>query len=75
MTNSAKKFSELSRGRQVGISVGALVQAALAVWAFVDLGRRAPSEVRGRKGLWIPVILINWIGPAAYFVFGRRRSA
>lgn len=73
MTSGAKKFSELSRGRQVGIAAGAVVQLALAVWAYVDLARRAPSEVRGRKGLWVPVILVNWIGPAAYFVFGRRR--
>ncbi|GAA4352061.1 PLD nuclease N-terminal domain-containing protein [Microbacterium rhizosphaerae] len=73
MTSGAKKFSELSRGRQAGIAVGAVVQLALAVWAYVDLARRAPSEVRGRKGLWVPVILVNWIGPAAYFVFGRRR--
>ena len=73
MTDSGKKFSELSQGQQVGITVGALVQIALAAWSFVDLARRAPSEVRGPKGLWVPVILVNWIGPAAYFIFGRRR--
>jgi hypothetical protein len=73
MARSAKKVTELSPGRRMGIAVGALVQVALAVWAFVDLARRAPTEVRGRKGLWIPVILVNWIGPAAYFLFGRRR--
>jgi hypothetical protein len=73
VNDDAKKFSELSPGRRVGITVGALVQVALAVWSFADLARRAPSEVRGPKGLWVPVILVNWIGPAAYFIFGRRR--
>jgi hypothetical protein len=73
MGTSGKKFSDLPTERRVGIAVGGLIQLALAVWAFTDLARRASTEVRGPKGAWIPVILVNWIGPAAYFLFGRRR--
>ncbi|MGP6171310.1 PLDc N-terminal domain-containing protein [Microbacterium sp. A204] len=42
--------------------------------AFRDLAQRRAEEIRGPRPAWIPVILVNWIGPAAYFVFGVRRS-
>jgi hypothetical protein len=29
--------------------------------------------VRGPKVAWVPAILVNWIGPASYFLFGIRR--
>lgn len=44
----------------------------LALLAFRDLAKRDAHEVRGGKGAWIPVILINWIGPVTYFLFGIR---
>ncbi|SIT69539.1 PLDc N-terminal domain-containing protein [Microbacterium sp. RU33B] len=58
---------------RVGIAVVGIVQVAFAFLAFWDLGHRRAKEVRGPKPVWIPVILVNWIGPAAYFVFGIRR--
>ena len=46
-------------------------------WAFVIvltyLARRSREEIRGPKQVWIPVILVNWIGPAVYFIFARKR--
>ena len=59
--------------QKAGIAVTAVVQLALAIVAFVDLARRPDEGVRGPKPAWIPVILVNWIGPAVYFVFGVRR--
>jgi hypothetical protein len=59
--------------QKLGIGVAAVVQISLAVFAFVDLARRPAEGVRGPKPAWIPVILVNWIGPAAYFGFGIRR--
>ncbi len=29
--------------------------------------------MRGPKAAWVPAILVNWIGPASYFLFGIRR--
>jgi hypothetical protein len=35
--------------------------------------RRRPSEqVRGSKKLWAVAALVNFVGPLAYFAFGRR---
>lgn len=50
-----------------------LVQIAFAFLAFWDLAHRDDDEVRGPRPVWIPVILVNWIGPASYFLFGIRR--
>ena len=66
--------SELnSPGAKAALGVVGIVQVAFAFLAFWDLGHRDAGEVKGPKPVWIPVILVNWIGPAAYFLFGIRR--
>jgi hypothetical protein len=70
-----EKWSEMTPARRnVSLALG-VVQALLAVSAWVDLARRDASEVNGSKGKWAAVIAINWIGPIAYFARGRRRPA
>lgn len=64
---------ELTPGAKAGLGVLGLLQAALAFLAFWDLAHRRAEEVRGPKPVWIPAILVNWIGPASYFLFGIRR--
>jgi hypothetical protein len=50
-----------------------LIELALLVTALVDLIRRA--QTRGPKWLWaIVIIVINFIGPIAYFIFGRKEE-
>ncbi|GAB3064396.1 PLD nuclease N-terminal domain-containing protein [Monashia sp. NPDC004114] len=70
-----QKWSDLSPARQRAVVVSGVIQASLAVAAWVDLARRDASEVNGSKGKWAAVIAINWIGPIAYFARGRRRPA
>ncbi|HYP72767.1 MAG TPA: PLDc N-terminal domain-containing protein [Microbacterium sp.] len=62
----------LSAPARVGTAVLAILQVTFAFLAFWDLAHRRADEVRGPKPAWIPAILVNWIGPAAYFVFGIR---
>ena len=70
MTHTSK---DLAPGRQVVSGLFGLVQLALAFLAFWDLTHRPATQVRGPKPAWIPVILINWIGPLAYFYVHRNR--
>lgn len=49
-----------------------IIQVVFAALAFWDLASRPAKQVRGAKPAWIPVILVNWIGPAAYLLFGVR---
>jgi hypothetical protein len=59
---------------RITIAVIGTVQIAFAALAFWDLAHRGADELRGSKQAWIPVILVNWIGPAVYFAFGVRRT-
>ncbi len=70
-----QQWSDLSPARQRAVVVSGVIQASLAVAAWVDLARRDASEVNGSKGKWAAVIAINWIGPIAYFARGRRPRA
>ena len=70
MTHTKK---ELSPGQQAAFGVVGLVQVVFAFLAFWDLAHRDAGDVRGPKPVWIPAILVNWIGPAAYFLFGIKR--
>lgn len=68
-----KRFSDLSpRDRGLVIAAGA-VQIGLAVAAGIDLARRPAEQVRGPKPAWAAALLVNFVGPLAYFAFGRRR--
>jgi len=48
----------------------ALLEIGLMVWALIDVAKR--QYVKGNKVVWILIIvLINIIGPIAYFLIGR----
>ncbi|GAA3465314.1 PLDc N-terminal domain-containing protein [Saccharothrix longispora] len=66
------KWSGLPRGRRRAIAALAAVQVGLAAAAWTDLARRPASAVNGPKGRWALIIGINFIGPAAWFRWGRR---
>ncbi|MFE6733936.1 PLDc N-terminal domain-containing protein [Microbacterium sp. NPDC057650] len=61
---------QISAGGKVLLTILGIVQIAFAALAFWDLAARDARQVRGPKPAWIPVILVNWIGPASYFAFG-----
>ncbi|WP_086824085.1 PLD nuclease N-terminal domain-containing protein [Allokutzneria sp. NRRL B-24872] len=70
----SQKWQDLDPGRRRKVIVAGTVQIALAVTAWVDLARRSPERLNGPKRLWALVIAINFVGPIAYFRFGRRRD-
>jgi hypothetical protein len=72
MGRSRAKFSELSRRRQAGIGVLGIVQLGLLIAAERDIQRRPQTLIRGPKTRWRLLCLINFLGPVAYFSFGRR---
>lgn len=70
----ARRWSDLTPQQQVWAVVTGAVQLALAVTAWRDLAKRPASRVNGKKGMWAVIIGVNFIGPIAYFAFGRRRD-
>ena len=73
----AKKptWSDMTTGQKVTVTVVGAVQVALAAAAWADLAKRPAAQVNGPKGVWVAVIAVNWVGPIAYFVGGRRNGS
>ncbi len=68
-----KRWSDLSPG-QKRVTVGAgIVEMGLKIAALADLRRRPADEIRGSKPMWAALLFVNFVGPVAYFAFGRKR--
>jgi hypothetical protein len=67
-----KKWSELSSAQQTAILTAVSVEMSLTATAAVDLIRRAPRDVHGRKLWWALALLVQPIGPVAYLWTHRR---
>ncbi len=77
MTNQAvtkKEWSDLSPQKQATVSMVGLIQVALLAAALIDIRRRPAEQIKGSKKLWTLVAFINFVGPIAYFVLGRKRA-
>lgn len=68
-------YEGLSPGRRGGLWSLLGAELILNALAQRDLSRRSADEVRGPKLMWRVIAMQNFIGPGAYFLFGRRRSA
>jgi Phospholipase_D-nuclease N-terminal len=69
-----RSWSDLTPRQQTGVLVLGCVQLSLAATAWTDLARRPAEEVNGSKIRWALIIAVNFLGPAAYFRWGHRRS-
>ena len=67
-----KTWNELTPAQKTGVGVLGTVQLGLLIAAQVDLTRRTAEQVNGPKPMWRALTLINFVGPLAYFAFGRR---
>lgn len=70
-----KQWKDLSPETRRVLTAGAVVQIALLGAAHLDLSRRSADEIRGKKGVWRLLTLINFVGPITYFMFGRRKRS
>jgi hypothetical protein len=68
-----KRWSDLSPGQRRATVGAGLVELGLKIAAVVDLRRRPADEIRGSKPLWVALLFVNFVGPLAYFAFGRKR--
>jgi hypothetical protein len=71
--NRSKRWSDLSSPQRRAIVATGVVQIALLTAALIDLWRRPAEQVNGSKRRWVAISFINFVGPAAYFAFGRKR--
>jgi hypothetical protein len=71
-------WSDLGDRNRKLIVAGAIAEACLKTAVLIDIRRRAASQIRGSKRMWIlTAVLVNsaGVGPLSYFAFGRRLHA
>ncbi|WP_420175831.1 PLD nuclease N-terminal domain-containing protein [Luteococcus sp. OSA5] len=69
------QWSELSPGMQLAVAVLAVIQATLWLVALVSWARTPPERMTLPRLAWLAVILVvNIIGPIAWFVAGRQAA-
>lgn len=68
-----QRWSDLPPARRRAIVALGIAQVSFQLAALLDLRRRAASQVRGSKRAWVAASFVNWLGPLAYFAWGRRR--
>ena len=68
----SRRWDELSWPARIVVMLTTAVQISLAVSAWTDLATRPVDQVRGAKRVWALVISVNFVGPLAYFLWGRR---
>jgi len=75
MSKSKKKWSDLSRGQQVSTVLSSLVQIGLMAAALWDIHHRPAEQIKGSKAAWTAAAFVNFVGPIAYFLFGRKPAS
>lgn len=68
-----KRFKELGAGGKIGAMILGAAQVALQGAALKDLKERPAAQVKGPKLLWFAVSFLNFGGPIAYFLIGRKK--
>jgi len=67
-----KDWNALPRRQKAALIAATTVQVGLLIGALYDLYRRPARRIRGPKKVWAGVVFINFIGPLAYFLIGRK---
>ena len=70
-----RRWADLSPRQKTVVLTSASVQLSLAATAWADLAARPAATVNGSKARWALIIAVNFVGPIAYFLWGRRRPA
>ena len=68
-----KQWNDLTDTQKRGLLLLGVLQLMLLAAALIDIRRRNADAINGSKRLWTMVVFINFIGPIAYFLFGRKR--
>lgn len=69
-----KRWSEMGPLQRIAVVILSMIQVGLLAAALWDIRRRSDEEINGSKALWSSVVFINFVGPIAYFSFGRKSS-
>ncbi len=66
------RWSDLTDRQRFAFGFLGAVELILLVAALWDIRRRPAAQIRGNKRMWVGLAFIEFFGPIAYFLFGRR---
>jgi len=69
-----REWEGLNPTQQRLVALAAVLDILLLAAALFDLSRRSPEQIHGSKTIWKMAIFFDFVGPGAYFLFGRRRD-
>ena len=69
-----KPWGDMTTTQQAGLVLMGVIQIALLAAALIDIRRRSADELNGSKRLWTLAAFVNFIGPLAYSIFGRKHA-
>jgi len=72
MARKKKTWADLTRSQKRAVVAAGAVEVALTMAAWRDLASRTDAQVRGSRALWAVGVLVQPVGPVAYFALGRR---
>lgn len=67
-----REWKGLNPNKPQLVAFAGIVDILLLTTALFDLSRRSPHEIQGNKTIWTLAVFVDFIGPVAYFLFGRR---
>lgn len=73
-SSSLAQWSSLNEQQQGAIVLAAVAQIALLLFAQGNLIGTPKERVRGPKWLWFFGNFVNFFGPIAYFLVGRKKA-
>jgi hypothetical protein len=68
-----RRWADLTPRERAAVVVLGTVQVSLATRAWWQLAQSPAKRVNGPKPLWAAIIAVNFVGPLAWFRWGRRR--
>jgi hypothetical protein len=68
-----RRLRDLSAPQRAVLGGLIVLQFGLLAAALFDLSRRPARKVRGDKRAWVAASFVNYVGPLAYFAYGRKR--
>jgi len=71
--STKKRWQDLTDTQKIAMVLLSLLQIALLMAALRDIHRRSADQINGSKSLWTVAAFVNFIGPIAYFIWGRKR--
>ena len=69
----SKRWQDLTSSQRVGVALMITIQLLLLTAALWDIRQRPAEKINGNKRWWTAAVFINFFGPIAYFLFGKKK--